>query len=164
MRNFTSLCSWQKKNMSLLTNKRSHTCKNWMQAGDQKWKSDSPSISMFYMYICLPDLLWFQPANQRNLPSKTRKSRILNTPTQSVLILTVPLLLLWSWIHNCIPDTCPIHSRYLAGNLLKVLLVWNWIPNSGWMLLYDRIPMKAELGNGVVVFGRRTVTAEACVT
>ena len=40
-----------KKNMSLLTNKRSHTCKNWMQAGNQNWKSDSPSISMFYMYM-----------------------------------------------------------------------------------------------------------------
>ena len=45
------LCAADKKNMSLLTNKRSHTCKNWKQAGDQKWKSDSPLISMFYMYM-----------------------------------------------------------------------------------------------------------------
>ena len=149
--------------MSLLTNKRSHTCKNWMQAGNQNWKSDSPSISISTC-TCLPILLWFQPANQRNLPSKTRKSRILNTSTQSVLILTVPLLLLWSWIHNCIPDTCPIHSRYLTGNLWKILLVWNWIPYGGWMLVYDRIPMKAELVNRVVVYGRRTVSVEAGVS
>ena len=32
------------------------------------------------------------------------------------------------------------------------------------MLVYGRIPMKAELVNGVVVFGRRTVTAETGVT
>ena len=41
-----------------------------------------------------------------------------NTPTQSVLILTVPLHLLLSWIHNCIPDACPMHSRYQTGNTL----------------------------------------------
>ena len=88
-----------------------------------------------------------------------------NTPTQSVLILTVPLHLLWSWIHNCIPDACPIHSRYLTGNLWKILLVWNWIPYGGWMLVYGRIPMKAELVEGVVVLcGRWTVSAEAGVT
>ena len=48
-----------------------------------------------------------------------------STPTQSVLIVTVPLHLLWSWIHNCFPDACPIHSRYLTGNLWKIQLVWN---------------------------------------
>ena len=32
------------------------------------------------------------------------------------------------------------------------------------MLVYGQIPMKAELVHGVVVFGRRTVTAEAGVT
>ena len=32
------------------------------------------------------------------------------------------------------------------------------------MLVYGWIPMKAELVNGVVVFGRRTVTAEAGVS
>ena len=72
--------------------------------------------------------------------------------------------LLWSATHNCIPDACPIHSRYLTGNLWKILLVWNWIPYGGWMLVYGRIPMKAELVNGVVVYGRRTVTAEAGVS
>ena len=88
-----------------------------------------------------------------------------NTPTQSVLILTVPLHLLWSWIHNCIPDVCPLHSRYLTGNLWKILLVWSWIPYGGWMLEYGQIPMKAELVEGVVVLcGRWTVSAEAGVT
>ena len=62
------------------------------------------------------------------------------------------------------PDTCPVHSRYLTGNLWKILLVSNWIPYGGWMLVYDRIPMKAELVEGVVVFGRRTVTVEAGVS
>ena len=31
------------------------------------------------------------------------------------------------------------------------------------MLMYGRIPMKAELVNGVVVYGRWTVSAEAGV-
>ena len=151
-----------KKNISLLTNKRSHTCKNWMQ--EIRIGNQTHPQYQYSTCTCLPILLWFQPANQRNLPSKTRKSRILNTSTQSVLILTVPLLLVWSWIHNCIPDTCPVHSRYLTGNLWKMLVVWIWIPYGGWMLVYGRIPMKAELVNRVVVYGRRTVLVEAGVS
>ena len=100
-----------------------------------------------------------------NLPSKTRKSRILHTSIQSLLILTFSPHLLWSWIHYCIPDACPIHSRNMTGNLWKILLVWNWIPYGGWMLEHGRIPMKAELVEGVVVLcGRWTVLAEAGVT
>ena len=100
-----------------------------------------------------------------SLPSKTRKSRILHTSIQSVLILTFSQHLLWSWIYNCIPDACPIHSRYMTGNLWKIQLVWNWIPYGGWMLVYGRIPMKAELVEGVVVLcGWWTVSAEAGVT
>ena len=46
-----------------------------------------------------------------------------NMHTQSVLILTVPLHFLRSLFHNCIPDACPIHSRYQTGNLWKIQLV-----------------------------------------
>ena len=110
------------------------------------WELTSLSwFSSFWWYIVMLIALW--------------------TPAQSVLILTVSLHLLWSWIHNCIPYTCPIHSRYMTGNLWKILLVWNWIPYGGWMLAYGRIPMKAELVEGVVVLcGRWTVLAEAGVT
>ena len=58
---------------------------------------------------------------------------------------------------TCLPSqgsywryVCPIHSRYQTGNLWKILLVWDWIPYSGWMLVYGRISMKTELVEGVV--------------
>ena len=54
-----------------------------------------------------------------SLPSKTRKTRILHTSIQSVLILTFSPHLLWSWIYNCIPDACPIHSRYMTWKLVE---------------------------------------------
>ena len=44
---------------------------------------------------------------------------------------------------TCLPSqgsywlyVCPIHSRYQTGNLWKILLVWDWIPYGGWMLVY----------------------------
>ena len=46
---------------------------------------------------------------------KTQTPRITNMPTQSVLILTVPL--------HCIPYACPVYSRYQTGNLWKILPV-----------------------------------------
>ena len=58
---------------------------------------------------------------------------------------------------TCLPSqgsywlyVCPIHSRYQTGNLWKILLVWDWIPYGGWMLVYGRISMKTELVEGVV--------------
>ena len=68
----------------------------------------------------------FQASKRSHKKTQTpnsRKYRITNMPTQSVLILTVPL--------HCIPYACPIHSRYQTGNLMEdttsmklVLLLW----------------------------------------
>ena len=93
---------------------------------------------------CLPFLLWCQLANQRNLPSNSRKSRILNTPIQSVLIMSVPLHLLWSWIHNStlmhplyIPDkwleTCGRCYTCMKLDSLWWLDAWVWADsNESW--------------------------------
>ena len=59
----------------------------------------------------------FQASKRSHKKTQTpnsRKCRITNMPTQSVLILiAVPL--------HCIPYACPIHSRYQTGNLWKIL-------------------------------------------
>ena len=39
-----------------------------------------------------------------------------------------------------------MHPLYIPDNLLET-----WIPYGGWMLEYERIPVKAELVEGVVV-------------
>ena len=60
----------------------------------------------------------FQASKRSHKKTQTpnsRKCRITNMPTQSVLILTVPL--------HCIPYACPVHSRYQTGNLWKILPV-----------------------------------------
>ena len=54
-----------------------------------------------------------------------------NIHTQSVLILTVPLHFLWSLLHNCIPDACPIHSRYQTGNWGRDLYEIGFLTVSG---------------------------------
>ena len=75
---------------------------------------------------CLPFLLWRKLANQRNLPSNSRKSRVLNTPTQTVLIMSVPLHLLWSWIHN----STLMHPLYIH-------IPDNWLETCGTCYLYE---------------------------
>ena len=48
---------------------------------------------------------------------------------------------------------CPPHTFQISDWKLveDTTCMKYWIPYGGWMLVYDRIPMKAELVEGVVV-------------
>ena len=75
---------------------------------------------------CLPIVLWYQPGNQRNPPPTSRKSRIPDMPTQSVLILTVPLVVynnpqLHPW---CLPHTFQIPDWKLEEGMRLDSLQW----------------------------------------
>ena len=59
----------------------------------------------------------FQASTRSHKKTQTpnsRKCRITNMHTQSILILTFPL--------HCIPYACPMNSRYQTGNLWQKIL------------------------------------------
>ena len=104
-----------------------------------------------------------QVALKVNPPLKSRKFRMPNMPSRSVLILTVPLHFVV--IHNCIPDAALYIPDYRLETCRRYYLYeTGFLIYSGWVLVYGRIPMKAELVEGVVVFDWWTVLAETSVT
>ena len=77
--------------------------------------------------------------------------------TQSLLITdcySVLVVIFDPQMHpRCLPHT---YSRYLTGNVWKIyyLCEIGFLTVAAWVLVYGQIPVKAELVEGVAVFGR----------